>query len=356
MEGDHNSGVLGRSLLKEIALNFLIGGGALMVFANLGSLLSGVLDWEELASSFLMNGSLWVVLAFGNGFLVDWLSERMPWLEMPVKRLIVSLVVTIVYTLVAASVVIVIFIYFKYGLGPLEGFKALDKSFFIWVVVITMVVSSFLHGRGFFLSWKASILEAEKQKRIAIASQYESLKNQVNPHFLFNSLNVLSNLVYKDQDMAARFIKQMATVYRYVLETKEQEVVSLETELEALEAYLFLLKMRFSDKLNVEISLKEQEEKVVAPLTLQMLVENAVKHNIVSQASPLYIRIFENEEGFIVVENNLQKKENVQESSGIGLPNIRARYAILTDKEMRVEEIEDTFKVFIPIIKMKAIA
>jgi LytS/YehU family sensor histidine kinase len=185
----------------------------------------------------------------------------------------------------------------------------------------------------------------------SIRAKYESLKSQVSPHFLFNSLNALTNLVYEDQDKAAKFIKQLSEVYRYVLDSRDKEVVPLEEEKKFLNSYLFLQQIRFGDKLMLEINLSDTRS-LIAPLVLQMLVENAIKHNVISAEQPLTIRIY-SVEGYIVVENDLQKKSVVQgESQGIGLENISRRYEFLTDRKVEVIE-GDTFRVKLPVIPLK---
>ena len=214
------------------------------------------------------------------------------------------------------------------------------------------MISTFLHGREFLHQWKESLLETERLKQAHLNARFESLKNQVNPHFLFNSFNILSNLVYKDQDLAARFIKQLSSTYRYVLDAKDKEVVPLATELEALEAYLFLAKMRFGENLHVQIELDHYNGAVVAPLSLQMLVENAIKHNVISKNKPLSIRIIKTEDDYIEVSNNLQLKNNKLESAGIGLPNIKERYKYISDKAVQIVQDENYFKVSIPLIKL----
>ena len=174
-------------------------------------------------------------------------------------------------------------------------------------------------------------------KRKVFVAKYESLKSQVSPHFLFNSLNALTNLVYEDQDKAAKFIKQLSEVYRYVLDTRDKEVVSMEEEKNFLNSYLFLQQIRFGDKLKLEVNLDETRSRI-APLVLQMLVENAIKHNVISEENPLHINIYV-KDGFIVVENNLQKKSvMLDESPGIGLDNIAKRYEFLSDKKVEVIE------------------
>ena len=182
-------------------------------------------------------------------------------------------------------------------------------------------------------------------------SQYESLKNQVNPHFLFNSLNALTHLVYEDQDKAAKFIKQLSEVYRYVLDSRDKEVVSLEEELKFLDAYLFLQQIRFGDKLKVNVNFKGSTSSV-APLALQMLIENAIKHNVISEEEPLSIRLYM-ERSFLVVENDLHKKNILPDSSGgLGLQNIKRRYEFLSKEKVVVDEGEGKFIVKLPMLEM----
>ncbi len=179
--------------------------------------------------------------------------------------------------------------------------------------------------------------------------QYESLRNQVNPHFLFNSLNALTNLVYEDQDKAARFIKQLSEVYRYVLETRNQEVVPLADELKFLESYLFLQRIRYGQKLQIEINLSGVNTQV-APLAIQMLIENAIKHTVIAEQEPLHIRIF-CEGQWIIVSNNLNPKNVLpEESAGVGLDNIRKRYAFLGQQGVIVEKKNNEFVVRLPFI------
>jgi LytS/YehU family sensor histidine kinase len=207
------------------------------------------------------------------------------------------------------------------------------------------------------LSWRQAAINAEKLKTESIASRYESLKNQVNPHFLFNSLNALSNLVYEDQELAIKFIRKLSEVYRYVLDTRNQEVVKLSDELAFLDSYIFLQKIRYEDNLKININLPRHTEAMIPPLSLQMLVENAIKHNIVSEDEPLHIDLFMEDDDYIVVRNNLQKK-NIGEvppggaSPGIGLANIKSRYETLTQKAVEVGSTPHDFLVKIPVLKL----
>jgi two-component system, LytTR family, sensor kinase len=200
---------------------------------------------------------------------------------------------------------------------------------------------------------KKTQLEAEQLKKISIEAQFEALRNQINPHFLFNCFNVLSTLVYKDADTSAKFIAQLSTVYRYLLFNQEKKVVPLRDELEFLEAYLFLLKIRFGENLVVENRISHDGEKFfMAPAVLQMLIENAIKHNVVSKKNPLHIRLF-SENGWIVVSNTLQEKEVKELSTQVGLRNIMSRYLFLSHEEVQILKNGEEFTVKIPLLQVE---
>ena len=286
---------------------------------------------------------MWSMMWIGNSELTHYISIRISWVDFPVRRLTVGIVSTVIFTVLVA-------------IGLLKSWEyAWDikfnsyNEFIIISLVITFLISLFMHGREFLLQWKQSAVSAERYQKESMSATYESLKSQVNPHFLFNSLNALTNLVYEDQDKAANFIKQLSEVYRYVLDTRDREVVGLDEEIKFLNAYIYLQQIRFGDKLSIELSLYDLNT-MVAPLALQMLIENAVKHNEVSEENPLHIRIYK-DVGFIVVENNLQKKLQIEESSsGLGLENISKRYDFLSDKKVTIEQSDNKFLVKLPII------
>jgi PAS domain S-box-containing protein len=192
------------------------------------------------------------------------------------------------------------------------------------------------------------LLKLQKEN---LQSQFEMLKQQVNPHFLFNSLNVLSSLIKLEPNLAERFTEHLSKVYRYVLENKDFELVKLSTELEFLDAYIFLLSIRFEDKLQVKISIPDKKrDLMVIPLALQLLIENAIKHNAMSQKSPLIISIFIDSENNLVVKNNLQEREKFIPSTGVGLKNITHRYMLLNLNEPQFERTDSEFIASVPLI------
>lgn len=215
-------------------------------------------------------------------------------------------------------------------------------------IIVTVELSLFLLNK-----WRFSLAELERFKKENAEFQFETLRSQVNPHFLFNSLNTLSSLIYIDKDKASKFIRELSDVYRYILEHRGKEMVSLDREIAIAKSYLYLLSLRFDRNLKVEIRVEENTENWnIAPLTLQLLIENAVKHNIVSAAKPLAI-VIEVKAGFLTVKNNLQKKDSKEYSSELGLKNIVSRYTYLTDKKVEIHESEKEFLVKIPLIRQK---
>ena len=184
-------------------------------------------------------------------------------------------------------------------------------------------------------------------------AQFEALKNQVSPHFLFNSLSILSSLVHIDANLSEKFIDQLAKAYRYILEQKDNDTVSLKTELDFLDSYTFLLKIRFENKFDVNISITDQEaEKYhITPLTLQLLIENCIKHNRMSQKEPLIVTILIKGD-YLIVINPVRPRSELEriKSTGIGLANIKNRYQLLTKTPVQIAQDEELFTVKIPLL------
>ena len=293
----------------------------------------------------------WISLWMGNAYLGCWLDVRISWVKSPVKRLIVGLITMTVYTTLMVYLLILAYqwafdLHFS-SEGILSNIKV--------SLLITLLISIFMHSRSFLINWKKSELDAEKMKNESLSSRYESLKNQINPHFLFNSFNALTDLIYHDQEMAAKFVKQLSVVYRYLLEQQNKELVPLEEELTFVRSYLFLEKIRYGDNLQVNYALDFNAPLKVPPLSIQMLIENAIKHNIISREEPLTIDIRFEDNEYIVVSNNLQKKPVPgNKSTGVGLKNIKARYEFLSNKIVQILEENNKFTVKLPFLQMQA--
>ncbi len=198
---------------------------------------------------------------------------------------------------------------------------------------------------------RALEVQTERMEKETAQAQFMALRNQVNPHFLFNSLSILSSLVEVDPALSVRFINQLSKAYRYILEQRDNERVSLRTELEFIQAYIFLLNIRFDDKLKVSIDVPETDASryAIAPLTLQLLIENAVKHNQMSASQPLTVSIYRDND-YLLITNLIQLRPATDSSTGVGLQNIVNRYALLTDKPVWVGEQDGLFVVKIPLL------
>lgn len=219
--------------------------------------------------------------------------------------------------------------------------------------LIAVVVSILFYAAYYYKFYKEKQVKEQKIIAGSASARFDALKNQLDPHFLFNSLNVLTSLIEEDPDQAQKFTTSLSKVYRYVLEQKNKDLVTVDEELNFAKTYVRLLKMRFEDSIVFEIPEKcSQPEAKIVPLSLQLLLENAVKHNVVTASKPLHIKVFE-EGGMLVVSNNLQEKQVVKKSSGVGLQNIRQRYGILTDKEVSIEKTATEFSVALPMLTQK---
>lgn len=218
----------------------------------------------------------------------------------------------------------------------------------------TIFILAIYESIWYYSQLKKSIQEAERIKVAHVQSQLDGLRNQVNPHFLFNSLNTLNHIVeYEEKGTAKNFINQLSKVYRYILDSREETMIVLEEELAFVDAYLAIQKERFLNNLQVKIEIPQQYiYKKIIPLSLQLLIENAIKHNIISTKKPLTITIGINEVNqTIFVKNNLQKKSKVMHSTKVGLENISERYRLFSEsKEVKVEETSEYFQVSIPLL------
>ena len=220
--------------------------------------------------------------------------------------------------------------------------------------LLVSVIIGFYETAFYMRALKTSLIEREKLKRENVESQLEILKSQVQPHFLFNSLNTLVSIIPDDPDVAVKYVQNLSKVYRYILEIKDKKLIPVYEEMKCVQAYLFMLETRFGSNLRCKISLENIDENhFIVPLSIQMLVENAVKHNVISAKRPLSIEIISKGEE-LSVTNNLQLKEQDVISTGTGLQNISSRYLITANKEVKIQEDLESFTVHIPLIEVSA--
>ena len=290
------------------------------------------------------------VLTAVNAYYNDYISTVYSWDKQTQKRLWVGAIGSIILTVMAFAVVRWFTEVILFG-ADFKKFIATEKpEYYLVALAITLIVSLFLHAFYFYKALQDTRIKEQKIIAGSASAKYDALKNQLDPHFLFNSLNVLTSLIEEDPSQAQKFTTSLSKVYRYVLEQKSKNLISVDEELQFARTYVRLLKMRFEDSILFEIPDKSlNPEAKIVPLSLQLLLENAVKHNVVTAAKPLHIKIYE-EDGYLFVTNNLQEKQVVKKSSGVGLQNIRQRYAILTKKEMEILKTDTEFKVRLPML------
>jgi sensor histidine kinase YesM len=332
-----------REFLWITLLGFVI---AILICPQCFLSIAGFFDsWESIFLSLLYT----YILGYGSGFIISKIENKYSWLDQPTKKFFLHFVSLAVFSFVVSAVVFYIFAYLMF-----EGEKWLTLSEVMHQAklpaLISISIAAFFTGTNFLKNWKKEAIRAERLEKEKIATQYESLRNQVNPHFLFNSLNALSELVYENQELAVKYIHQLSQVYRYVLDSRNLEVVLLEDELSFLESFIFLQKIRFGKNLVVEIDVKHSKSAYLLPLSLQILFENAIKHNVVSEEDPLKIDIYF-KENYLVIKNKINLKKSMDKGTGIGLENIRMRYTYLTELPVIIHQDRDFFIVEIPILK-----
>jgi sensor histidine kinase YesM len=310
---------------------------------------SSEFKWENIWSYSFNSVTVGGCFAVGITWIVNYLDKKMPWLKNPGKRLLYQVIYTIGFTLLVVSITLLV-IKIIWG-DKIHSDFIFSQGFMMIKISLGFLLLSMLISNAiiFFVNWKKSVVAQEQLKREQLNLQYEALKNQVNPHFLFNSLNSVTSLIKKDPDKAIEFVKKLSDVFRYVLEQKENEITTLDSELAFLDSYIFLQKIRFGENLQVSIDAPVRNAFII-PLSLQMLMENAIKHNVVSKEFPLRVDIFMIDENYLVVKNSLRKKE-VLDSSGIGLENIKARIGFFTSLPMKITETHDDFIVEMPVVK-----
>ena len=335
--------------LKQMALLVIIGG---VVGGYISCQSCFEVFGQRTIAIIALNGSFWLFFWKGNEYLSGYIETKISWLKAPVKRFWVGFVVMVVYTVSTAAIIFYLFYIVYLGNSVSEMIASGFMINLLAPVFTTMFIMSFLFAREFLISYRQAAINLEKLRTEQLASQYETLKSQVNPHFLFNSLNVLTSLVHQQPDTAVKFIKKLSEVYRFVLDSRKQEVVDLETELKFVKDYMYLQKIRFGENLNCKMEVSAGlMSKMVPPLSIQMLVENAIKHNEVSEEFPLSIDIVASGDE-IVVSNSVRAKINKEPSSGAGLDNIKDRYEFLSGKKVAIVAGKDTFEVRLPLLTM----
>ena len=324
-----------------------------LIFALLFTLINQNFALKVIGYTLLISAMYSFGLGLIQGIINDSLNNKWDWIEHTNTRIWAGIVSTVLYTVPAVLLIDYVNFIVISGQNIDRFFSGRSLWMHVFYIILSFGISAFLHARGFMIQWKNSVKqESTKQEIVAKTetAKFESLKNQLDPHFLFNSLNVLTSLIGENPQQAERFTTKLSKVYRYVLEQRSKDLVPIEEELKFAKTYMELLGMRFEEavQFNIPDTISNNELKIV-PLSLQLLLENAVKHNVVSTSKPLTIHIYE-EGNYLIIANNVNPKEAIGKSTKVGLQNIVDRYGLITDKGVKIENNNKIFRVSLPLL------
>lgn len=329
-------GIVATILLIPTIISILFSG--FEIFAN----------WKQYFNSIYWGVAYGISFWLGNWGIGYFSGSKLNWKKKPHKANMISLLSFIFYGIIISISIPLVILKYIYGYEGQHLMNNLLINAFI-AFSVDMIVISIYYSRYLVHYWKKYIEKSEILEKETLTAKYEALKSQVNPHFLFNSLNTLTGVVEQDQEKAVIFIKKLSDIYRYVLEQKDKELTNVNDELNFVENYIFLAKLRHGKGLNFKTTI-QFNDKLILPLGLQILVENCIQHNIIDDERPLNIDIFDENE-YLVVQNNIQKKSTVLDNNGIGLDNLKKRYGYFTDLDVVIQESGGKFIVKIPMIE-----
>ncbi|MBU2945950.1 2TM domain-containing protein [Zobellia uliginosa] len=343
----------GNKILKELLWGFIIGNLVFFGFITYSYFLDEQrfeLIYEDIWREYFTNIVFSIILYLVNMSWFYFLLKKYERNIYTVKRMALAVFGNVVITCMGVFVAISIIATTLYDIPFEEVMGVHTVENYVRSVFISLGVSLIFYAIFYYRYRQENKVKEQKIIANTASAKFDALKNQLDPHFLFNSLNVLSSLIEEDPYQAQKFTSSLSKVYRYVLEQKSKDLVLVDEELQFAKTYVRLLKMRFEDSIVFDIIEKSADpEAKIVPLSLQLLIENAVKHNVVTSSKPLKLQVYE-QGGELVVVNNLQEKQVVKKSSGVGLYNIRERYALLTHRKVQIDKTATDFSVRLPIL------
>ncbi len=321
-----------------------------VIIPNLTGLYVGVSTesfwyWFGYPYFILLSYSIWQ----GNRYLLFKQREHWNWFQHPVRKVLLLLAANVLYT----APLTMLWIYGWYHLPPFTHVNWNAVYLITLMNVIAVIFITHIYETVFLIKERQDdILEVEQLKRIKIQAELDALKNQVDPHFVFNSLNTLTYLVETHTNRAKNYLQTLADVYRYILVNKKKDLVRLTEELQFFSMYFSLLKIRYDTAIHLSLDIPDtvSSDFVIPPISLQLLLENAVKHNDFSEDNPLEITL-SLEEDSLMVSNPYRPKNNVQDSQHIGLRNLASRYQLITGRDIHIRNREGIYRVQLPIIQ-----
>ncbi len=338
--------------IKNIIIAFIIGCAVYLI----GNFISGGFNYQnfnQFLEDFLFYQLYAFVLGFSNMYFFDYMESRTWKKTDTIKRIVLGMIGATIITLVGLFFIrsIISTYYYNKSFDEFlanETFK--NYQFGLWITLSIVVV---FHVIYYYNRYQKQKIKEQKVIAGTARARFDALKNQLDPHFLFNSLNVLTSLIDENPDNAQKFTTSLSKIYRYVLEQKNKDLVTVNEELKFAKTYMSLLQMRFEDALKFSLpeTVSNPELKIV-PLSLQLLLENAVKHNVITSDNPLVIKIYE-DNGYLVVENNTNPKASLEKSTKVGLKNISQRYSLITRQPVDIIKNHQSFKVRLPLLNQE---
>ena len=334
----------------RISKNFIYTNGILLCLAILG-FFARLFRFPEIALkvhlavfgvSLLLIASVWYFFKWMDSFL----NKVYPYERSIPTRITIQIVIGMVYILLVREFI------FWWGVPklPFQVDDLFRLSTYALYIMISIGLNLGFFANYFLHQWKTSIQRAERLEREKTQVQFDNLKNQLNPHFLFNALTSLNSLIFEDQQLASDFLQHLSKVYRYVLQHKEKGLVPLQTELDFIQSYVFLLETRFAPALEINFNIPAcAREKEIVPVTLQILIENAIKHNIINSTRPLHLTISADQQ-YLEVKNNVQPKKLIETSNKQGLDNLISLYKFITPNPIFITSDENSFNIKIPLV------
>ncbi|MBO9729378.1 MAG: histidine kinase [Chitinophaga sp.] len=318
-------------------------------------------SWDDLLTE-------WLILMIFCGLVTEisllsarLMDKRIPWERWPLKRFIAQLFCQIISVFLLLTILTIV-LNFIFGPPPEpkdNGPEKLDEWQVVFVCVMMSILLSAVQTGNYLLQrWKTAMLEAAalklkaaELKQIAMQAELQSLKLQLDPHFMFNNFSTLSALIEEDKSTALAFLENLSRVYRYMIINLHNDIITLREELKFIQAFTYLIKIRHGDNVDIQITIPESSQsKGIPPITLQLLIENAIKHNVASTAQPLHIHIYLDDSNQLVVSNNIQLIPTNIPSTKLGLENIRNRYRLLSDQSTAIKEEHGQFMVILPLL------
>ncbi len=335
---------------KNLIYSLYIIGILCIVSVSILIIIKGEIDWEAIKNQITYNFYYGIPLSFVNGYFFDTLTKFIPWENKPKRRVWIGIVGSICLTMITVFTLNYILWVLIWG----DEFQALfterNRIFYLIAFIITLIISTIIHAVEFFKWAMREKLQNEKLRKEKLQMELNALKSQLDPHFLFNSFNVLSGMIDENPTKAQDMLVELSDIYRHVLDNRNENTNTIEEEVEFAKKYMSFQQARFENSIDLEIEIADEVlSKSIPSLSLQLLLENAIKHNAFSEENPLKIKLMVVDNKLVVI-NNKRPRKNLKEGLGMGLQNIKDRYQIISDSQIIIQDTDQFFKVYLPII------